>query len=223
MVHTIRKLLAKAALFTLGIKLSSLAKASFIVGSYMAFFSMTNVMAPLSGAFCGTVGSSFVCAIRLLVSYLVYGLPSLHLLSNYIPGLFAAWCWSTRSVCIHVGVPVLCMILFMFHPVGMHAFVYALFWLIPIALFFVPQKNIFLQAVASTFVAHAVGSVIWLYTVPMEATTWLGLMPIVIIERLLFATGMVVMHRAISWSISTLSLYFARALRLPVTGSSSIN
>jgi len=180
-------------------------------------------MTPLSGAFCGTAGSSIVCAIRLLLAYLVYGLPSLHLLSNHIPGLFAAWCWSTRSVFVHVGVPVLCMLLFMLHPVGMHAFVYALFWLIPIGLFFVPQKNLFLQALASTFVAHAVGSVIWLYTMPMEATIWLGLMPIVIIERLLFAAGMVVMHRVIFWLAHRLPLYATRILRLHVAKSASIN
>jgi hypothetical protein len=49
----------------------------------------------------------------------------------------------------------------------------------------------------STFIAHAVGSTIWIYTVPMTAQMWLGLMPLVAIERLCFATGMVVSYHAV--------------------------
>jgi hypothetical protein len=58
-------------------------------------------------------------------------------------------------------------------------------------LYFVPQKNIFFTSLGSTFTAHAVGSVIWLYTIPMTAGMWLALIPIVALERLCFATGMV--------------------------------
>ena len=45
----------------------------------------------------------------------------------------------------------------------------------------------------STFTAHAVGSVIWLYAglVP-NPETWLALIPVVVLERILFASGMFV-------------------------------
>ena len=53
------------------------------------------------------------------------------------------------------------------------------------------QDTLYSRALTSSFVAHAVGSVIWLYcgTVPVEA--WTALMPIVAIERVLIAAGMI--------------------------------
>src|SRR5207237_10360114 len=89
------------------------------------------------------------------------------------------------------------MALFIVHPIGSQAFMYSFYWLIPIGLFGLARKTLFLEALGSTFVAHAVGSVIWLYTVPTTAGMWVGLIPIVAVERLLFAMGMVVMYRFI--------------------------
>jgi hypothetical protein len=37
---------------------------------------------------------------------------------------------------------------------------------------------------------------------PMESVTWLALIPVVLIERFLFAGGMVLMHKGISWMMS---------------------
>jgi len=107
--------------------------------------------------------------------------------------------WATNHPVIRVGLPLLCMGLFIAHPIGSQAFLYSFYWLIPIVLYAFPHQSLFLQSLGSTFVAHAVGSVIWLYTVPMTAGMWLGLIPVVIIERVLFALGMVVMHQVISF------------------------
>ena len=79
---------------------------------------------------------------------------------------------------MQILVPVLCMALFGLHPVGSQAFAYTLYWLIPVTLYIMSSlvnvlprfqqfTPIFLQALSSTFIAHAVGSVIWLYTVGM--------------------------------------------------------
>jgi hypothetical protein len=97
------------------------------------------------------------------------------------------------------------MILFVMHPVGGQAFVYSLYWLIPVALYFIPHRSLFLTGLGSTFIAHAVGSVIWCYTVPMTAGMWMALMPVVFCERLLFALGMVVMHFVLSSIFSALN------------------
>ena len=43
---------------------------------------------------------------------------------------------------------------------------------------------------SATFIAHAVGSLIWLYTVGMTSLYWNSLIPLVAIERLVFAVGM---------------------------------
>jgi len=97
--------------------------------------------------------------------------------------------------------PLGCMLLFVLHPVGADAWIYAMYWWIPVILYITQRNDLFAMALGSTFVAHAVGSVIWLYTVPMAASTWLALIPIVLIERLLFALGMVVLYRSAQYLI----------------------
>ena len=49
--------------FTGLLKLSSLCKASFIIGSYTAFFSLSSMMMPLSGAFGGVLGAFLVLSL----------------------------------------------------------------------------------------------------------------------------------------------------------------
>lgn len=86
---------------------------------------------------------------------------------------------------------------FIVHPVGGAAWAYSLYWLIPVALYMIRKESLFLTALGSTFTAHAVGSVIWIYANPMTPQTWLALIPVVFIERLVFASGMVVAYHAI--------------------------
>ena len=124
---------------------------------------------------------------------------SLSFFAFCIPGLCASLYWATQHYIIRLLLPVAGMMLFVIHPVGGQAFVYSFYWFIPVALFFIPQRSLFLQALGSTFIAHAVGSVIWLYTVPMAATTWMGLMPLVLFERIAFALGMVITHHFLSF------------------------
>lgn len=90
---------------------------------------------------------------------------------------------------------------FIAHPVGAQAWVYSLYWLVPIVLYAVRKKNMFLEALGSTFTAHAVGSVIWIYCDPMTPQAWLTLIPVVLVERLVFASGIVVAYYGIHFSI----------------------
>jgi hypothetical protein len=179
------------------VKVSSFAKLSFVIGSHMVWLSGPAIIAPLVGAFGGVFASSIVLLVRIAVHFLLFKTLSLSFLAFCIPGFFGSLYWATRSSIIRVFVPLTCMALFIAHPVGGQAFVYSLYWLIPVALYFFGRNTLFAQALGSTFVAHAVGSVIWLYTVPMTATIWLGLIPVVALERLLFAVCMVVGYNAI--------------------------
>ncbi len=91
-----------------------------------------------------------------------------------------------------VGLPLMAVFLFALHPVGGQALAYTAFWLIPPALFAAMSLNLRIPrllaaAVVSTFVAHAVGSVMWLYTMPTTPTLWLVLISVVAVERLLLA------------------------------------
>ena len=188
------KAVSYAAIF----KLSGLIKISFLLGSHMIWFSGVNCVLPLSGAFSGSLGASLVFLIRQLIHLIFYKTFSLSFLAFCIPGFFASLYWSSRHWLFHVATPLICMIAFMIHPVGGQVWFYSLYWLIPVALYFIPRNTLFLQALGSTFIAHAVGSAIWCYTVPMTQSMWLALLPIVIVERVFFALGMVAAHHIIS-------------------------
>lgn len=189
----------KAASYAAIFKLSGLLKVSFLVGSQMIWFSGINSVLPLSGAFGGVLGAGLIFLMRQLIHLACFKTLSLSFLALCIPGFFASLYWATNHFAVRLLLPITCMVLFVAHPVGGQAFFYSLYWLIPVVLYFVPQQSLFLTALGSTFVAHAVGSVIWCYTMPMTANMWMGLMPIVALERTLFALGMVVAHRFISY------------------------
>ena len=188
---------ARIAAFGISSKLVTGYKISFIVGSFSAYFTASNIVMPLSGSFTGIFGSSIIAAVLCLWRFSFVSFSPI-LLVHHIPGLFGAYYWASKSFIIRLLVPLICMLLFVAHPVGREAFVYSFFWLIPIAFYFSKNKNLFKEALGSTLTAHAVGSVIWLYTVPMISEQWISLIPVVILERLIFATGMVVLHKIIS-------------------------
>ncbi len=196
MVNTIKssKMWLKSLFFTLLIKLATFFKISFMVGSQCAFFSGVNFVAPLAGAFGGVIGSYITLALRVLLGLLFFNITEFKFLVSYVPGFCASLYWASPNIVIRLFIPLACMVLFIAHPVGLPAFMYTFYWLIPIALYFVRRKNVFLEALGSTFIAHAVGSVVWLYTMPTTPVLWIGLIPIVAVERLLFASGMVLAH-----------------------------
>lgn len=176
------------------LKLSTFIKSSFIFGSHALFFSGVTMIMPLAGALGNPLDSVILFCMRLLLG----GSFGWHLLALTVPGLCASLYWNVHHWSIRLLLPILCFVAFIAHPVGGAASLYALYWLIPICLYFKSDKSVFLTALASTFTAHAVGSVIWLYTVPMTASMWHALIPLVIIERLCFATGMTLGYHAIN-------------------------
>jgi hypothetical protein len=89
--------------------------------------------------------------------------------------------------------------------VGSQVWYYSLYWLIPMVLYFAP-KNLFLRSLGSTFTAHAIGSVLFLYSIPTAPALWIMLLPIVAIERLVFAAGISASFVAFN---SVLDAYFA--------------
>ncbi len=176
------------------VKLFSFSKISFIVGSFGAFFTLSGIFIPLSGAWAGIAGSLLTCAAGLAIRFLIHPLFSLSFLAYHIPGLCASLFWATNSKLFKIALPMICMLLFIAHPVGSQAALYALFWIVPLwAAFY--SHDLFATALGSTFTAHAVGSVIWLYSMPMNADYWLMLIPAVVIERLFFACAMVIVYR----------------------------
>lgn len=193
MSSNIGRYVGRISLCAFLIKISTFLKSSYILGSKMLFFSGSSIAIPLVGAF----NDPLICSILFIIKLALLGSLHPHSLALIIPGFCAALYWSMDHWSVRLLLPVACFVAFIAHPVGSEAYTYALYWLLPITLYFIPHKNIFLTALASTFTAHAVGSTIWMYTVPMSASMWTGLIPLVAIERLCFATGMTVSYYVI--------------------------
>ena len=179
------------------LQLCKVMKFSFLLGSKVAFFSAINIAAPMVGIIGGFSSAVNFLIVQFLYKFLIIG-GSIGI-GYHIPQFFASAYWLSPSKYIRLIVPIVCMALFILHPVGSQAWLYSTFWLMPMVISFFGFNNLFLRALGSTFVAHAVGSVIWIYTVPMIAAQWISLIPIVCIERLLFATGMVVVYYAVNF------------------------
>lgn len=179
-----------AVFFAVLSKLCAFFKVSFIIGSHYAFFSFSQTIMPLSGAFAGVAGSTIFFSLKMLIAFCMYATFPAYLLAYHVPGFFASLYWSSSSKYLKTVIPLLCMGAFIMHPVGSGAALYALFWLLPLIALWGMKESIFSRALGSTFTAHAVGSVIWLYTVPMSADAWFALIPFVILERTLFVLGM---------------------------------
>jgi hypothetical protein len=194
---TVKKELYRICGFSVLLRASSFFKISYVIGSYSTYFSATNIIMPMVGLCGGSITAWFVFCIGCFLR--TWGHGTIFLLAvNHIPGFFAALYCVNRGFCIRFLVPFTCFLLFVIHPIGRQAVPYAFYWFIPMFLYFLRPKSIFLNALGSTLVAHAVGSVLWLYFVPMKTALWWGLIPIVAIERLLFALGVVFVHHVIT-------------------------
>lgn len=192
MMKIAQKSLLKTAFIVLVVQLFRTCKMSIALGKQGFFFSAINLLGPLSG-FYGGIGTAAMALFSgdlwntffMGKAFLAAGILNLHL-----PTLCAAAYWSTNSFVVRLLIPIACMVAFWLHPVGGQAFYYALWWLIPVGIYFYPRTSYFATALGSTFVAHAVGSVLWVYLLNIPPQTFATLMPIVPVERFVFALGM---------------------------------
>jgi hypothetical protein len=198
MAHTVRTIITRSVLFSSLLKVLSFFKVSYVVGSLSFFFSATHALMPLTGVFGGLATTTLVLAFGTL-SKLFFGVSCApYLITYHIPSFMASAYWAHKHWSIRVTVPLVCMILFVMHPVGMLAAPYTLYWLIPVIVHIASMRSIFAQSLGSTMIAHAVGSVMWLYTIPMTPAYWYALIPVVAVERLLFATAMTLAYYALA-------------------------
>lgn len=194
----------------LSMPLLSLCKVSFMVGSYAAFFSLTSCAYPLAGVWMSRWAAALFFGLLALVKLaLVPQTTSLVLssaqmaasllLAVHLPGIFSAIAMSSRSWITHIALPFCCITVFVMHPEGGYAAPYALFWLIPIALYATRASSFFARTLSAGFIAHGVGSVLWLWAKPaMTASMWMALIPVVMVERLVFALGTAVIYYAVT-------------------------
>lgn len=86
-------------------------------------------------------------------------------------------------------VPALSIISFNLNPVGRSVWFYSLFWLVPYIVWPIRERFLIARSLGATMTAHAVGGAIWIWAFSLPATVWTSLIPIVIVERSIFALG----------------------------------
>ncbi|MDX8431129.1 MAG: hypothetical protein SNF33_04920 [Candidatus Algichlamydia australiensis] len=163
-------------------------KFSIPVGEQSASLSCLAIALPLLACFLPARISLPIISGLWLTLHAFHPIP----LTMGIPTLLAALSWriSKNSAGVnrlfHLALPAAAIIAFAFSSSGADAWPYTLYWLIPMACTFF-KPSLFSRALQSTFMAHAAGSLIWAYFVPLSGAQWLALIPVVALERLLAA------------------------------------
>jgi len=183
------------ALFSVLVLIGRNINFSPLVGEPNQFFTLFQFFGPIAGAFLGPLFGAVSVLFADLVNFFLVGKEfTLINVVRILPMLFGAYYFGIYRKNkkdfkdVSIIVPLVCIALFILHPVGGTVWFYSLFWLIPVItrLF---SSRLFFRSLGATFTAHAVGGAIWIYTVPMPAELWVALIPIVIFERVLFALG----------------------------------
>lgn len=180
-------------LFFVLVLLANKVNFSTVVGADKQYFTLFQFFGPIAGAFLGTLYGVLTVFFSQLADFFIVGKEWNYLnLLRLLPMLFAAYYFGSRKRAWSVAVPLVCTGLFLLHPLGREAGIYTLFWLIPVLGKLLPEKlpgKLFFRSFGATFTAHAIGSVIWVYTVPMTASQWITLIPVTAYERFLFGMG----------------------------------
>ena len=164
-----------------------------IGGSGQAMLTWSSICAPVLAVHAGMSTFLWFCLSWKLLTFPL----AVSFLLQKLPLFCSVLAFRKSSVYISLLLPAACMMLFILHPVGQVAWLYSLYWLIPMALYFVSEDADWKRAVIASFASHAVGSVMYLYTTHMSAAVWMALMPVVAVERLLISVGIVVVHRVV--------------------------
>lgn len=113
-----------------------------------------------------------------------------------IPLAFASLYFGGKSRRI-ILVPLICMLLFWLHPIGFQVWYFAMLWLIPIVIRFIPEiRGIspVLNGIGTAFVDHAVGSILYLYAIDIPAIAWQSVFLQAIFERITFGLGIAISY-----------------------------
>lgn len=160
---------------------------NFIIGSQAACFSYSTMAIPALGYQHSLV---YVILYIFTKSLFTFSL-SYSFFLHRLPLLFASMALKNWDIKNFVGVPLLAMLLFCMHPVGSQVYLYSWYWFIPMGIYFFAHDTIYTRALAASFIAHAIGSVIWLYMGNIPTEIWIALIPLVIVERLIITASMI--------------------------------
>ena len=195
-----KKRLVFVAIFTALVFIGNKINFSPLIGAENQFFTLFQFFGPIAGGFLGSAFGVIAVLFAELIDFFVSGKEVMLInILRLTPMLFAAYYFGSKKRNLSVIVPVIAIAAFVLHPVGRQVWFFSLFWAIPIIAKLLPQKysgNVISKSLGATFTAHSVGGAIWIWTVPMTAAQWVALIPIVIYERTLFASGIAISYIA---------------------------
>jgi hypothetical protein len=178
-------------------------------------FTLFEFLGPLGGMFLGPIlGAMSVFFVRVL-NIVIFG-QTVDFLTvvRFLPMMLAAVYFGFKTKKTAVIFPI-CILLFLLNPIGRQAWMYPLIWLIPFVVTF-GKRRLFLNSLGSTFTAHAVGSVIFLYTLGLTPAIWIALIPVVFIERGIFTIGVWASYLAFNTVLDRLTNFKAVSFLKPV-------
>ena len=185
-----------------------------VVGSNVSF-TLFDFFAPIAGSFLGPIfGITSVFTVEVINLWTKQTPLTTGSVIRLFPTLFAVLYFAIIANKKYHGkwvlaIPIVCILAFIAHPIGRQVFYYALmFWTIPVLAYF-KRNNLFIKSLGATFTAHAVGGMMWIWAFNLPASIWNSLIPVVITERLLFASGI-----ALSFVVVKHTLNFLAAKKL---------
>lgn len=162
-----------------------------IYGTSLCWITPCAIAAPVLGSY---TGSWFVIAViigKLLAGKGVVG-ATVVALARQLPSFVATISFASSSLLFRLAVPLVAFIIFNGYWWGTVAMVYSLLWLLPITLVIMQVDTLLSRSLIASFNAHAVGSLVWLYTDSLPAQLWFSLTPLAFVERLIIAGGIMV-------------------------------
>ncbi len=183
-------------LVALQLKLSNLA-------GFKVSFTGFDFFSPGAGAFLGPIGGAIAVLAMQVVNFVLHGsvVAGSVTFIRFVPPVFAAIYFGRKSK-LNIIVPMLAIVAFNLSPVGRSVWYYSLYWLIPVICYFWQDRFLLARSLGAAFMAHAVGGAIWIYAFNLPKAVWVGLIPVVAMERLVFALGIaatfVVMNNLVS-------------------------
>lgn len=194
-LNAVRTLNYRAIIGTVLLFVTSIFKGFWLMGTYKPLMGALGLVAPVVSLFDGGASLVLLVMYKLILKFFM-GI-SVISITWYMPTVFATWYLHSSSRLLIAAVCASAMALFVIHPVGYQVPLYSLFWTVPVICLFMKDKHIFWSMLGSSFIAHAIGSVLWIYQVPTTPAYFYHLTPVVCLERLCIALAMTMFYNAI--------------------------
>lgn len=193
-----------AVIFTLVGLLALQVPVAHLAGS-KATLSLFNILAPMATGFVGTIPGVLAVFFMQVFNAVVHGAP---IFTEYaflgFLSMVGAALYFSKDRRWSLIIPVAAIISFNLNPVGRTAWVYSLYWLIPLVTYFWAERSLIARSLGATFTAHAFGGMWYVWAYHLPRVVWMGLIPVVAEERLMFTVGIVVSYLVLNNVLSYL-------------------